>query len=76
MTYEEIIAWLRSAEINDVAFIHGAAFQILAMHQGITERELYEEFGRRAAADPDANVVREQFLDGHREVHNTGTDPK
>ena len=75
MTRDELIAWLRKAEISDVAFAAGAAFQVMAMDQGITEAELYAEFARRAANDPDANVVREKFLDGHREVPSTERSP-
>lgn len=51
-------AWLASLPIGDVAFVHGAAFQRMAIHEGVTEAELYAEFARRAASDPDANVVR------------------
>lgn len=68
MTREEIVAWLRDAEIGDVAYIEGAAFQLMAMAQGVTEADLYAEFARRAADDPDANVVRRKFLDGHIEI--------
>ena len=74
MTRDEIIEWLRAADIGDVAYIHGAALQLLAMDQGITEAELYAYFAERAANDPDANVVRLKFLDGHTEVSNRETE--
>lgn len=54
----DVAAWLASISIGDVAYIHGVAFQLMAMNQGVSERDLYEEFVRRATADPDANVVR------------------
>lgn len=73
MTRDELIAWLREAEIGDVAFVAGAAFQLMAMDQGMTEADLYAEFAKRAGAEPDANILRERFLDGHREVPNTDT---
>jgi hypothetical protein len=50
--------WLASLPIGDVAFVHGVAFQLMAIDQGVTEADLYAEFARRAAADPDCNVVR------------------
>jgi hypothetical protein len=50
--------WLASLPAADVAWIQGCAFQLMAIHEGVTEADLYAEFARRAAADPDANVVR------------------
>jgi len=70
MTADEIVKWLREADVQDVAYVLGAAVQIIAMEQGMTEAELYHDFAERAAADPDANVVREKFFDGHQEVSN------
>lgn len=76
MSRDEIVAWLRDAETGDVAYIAGAAFQLMAMAQGVTEAELYAEFAHSAADDPDTNVVRRKFLDGHIEVSDTESRPE
>jgi hypothetical protein len=68
VTPDEIVAWLRQAPTGDVAFVLGAAVQLIAMEQGVTEAELYAEFAKRASGEPDANVIRQRFLDGHVEV--------
>lgn len=50
--------WLSSLPIGDVAWLAGCALQLIAINQGITEADLYAEWARRAAVDPDCNVVR------------------
>lgn len=54
----DVALWCVALPAEDLAYLHGCAFQCLAMLQGITELELYQEFARRAAADPDCQVVR------------------
>ncbi len=41
----------------DVAFVQGCAFGFLARHAGVSEADLYAEWAKRAAADPDCKVV-------------------
>lgn len=53
-----VAAWLAALPAGDVAYIQGAAFQRLAIHAGVSEADLYAEWARRAANDPDCRVVR------------------
>ncbi len=55
----DVAAWLASLPPEDVAYVQGAAFQRLAMHAGVSEADLYAEWARRAADDPDCQVVRD-----------------
>jgi hypothetical protein len=55
---ELVLAWLATADVLHVAWVHGAAFQLMASAAGVTEAELYADFARRAAADPDCQIVR------------------
>lgn len=49
---------MASLSANENAYIAGCALQRLAMELGITEAELYAEWAKRAAGDPDCNVIR------------------
>lgn len=51
--------WLASLTAEELAWVQGAAFQRLAMLAGVTEADLYAEWARRAAEDPDCQVIRE-----------------
>lgn len=57
-TSVEITAWLASLSTDEVAYIHGATFVLIAKAMNMTEADLYAEFARRAARDPDCQVVR------------------
>jgi len=50
--------WIATLPPEDAAYIQGAAFQRLAIAAGVTEADLYADFARRAAADPDCQVIR------------------
>lgn len=54
----DVAAWMASLSANENAYIAGCALQRLAMELGITEAELYAEWAKRAAGDPDCNVIR------------------
>lgn len=47
--------WLRTIPVGDVAFILGCCSRVIAEHQKISEAELFADFAKRAAADPDAS---------------------
>lgn len=50
--------WVATLTAEECAYLQGAAMQRLAMHTGVTEADLYADFARRAADDPDCQVVR------------------
>lgn len=51
--------WVNTLPPEDVAWLHGAVFQMLARHAGMSEAALYADFARRAADDPDCLDVRD-----------------
>lgn len=51
-------AWIATLSPEDAAYIQGAAFQRMAIAANVTEAELYADFAKRAATDPDCQVVR------------------
>ncbi len=51
----DAVDWLRMIPIGDVAFIFGACSRLISEHQRISEADLFADFARRAANDPDAS---------------------
>lgn len=50
--------WVATLEVDELAFLAGAVCAKLADRVGITQAELFADWARRAAADPDRLVVR------------------
>jgi hypothetical protein len=54
----DVALWLATLDADSVAYVQGAAMQRMAMALGMSEADVYAHFAKRAAEDPDANVVR------------------
>lgn len=50
--------WVAGLDVHELAWLAGAVCGKLADKTGYTQAELFADWARRAAADPDCNVVR------------------
>lgn len=60
---DAMVERLRVLPIGYVAHVQGAAMQMLASDQGLTEAQMYEEWARRAAVDLDCHVLVEPLVE-------------